>query len=193
MFFALKNTQVKENLTKTPKEDIGVCCKHCGAFGGHGQCCATPQIAQILPFLLQILLLFFMVKLLKLLLNLIFYNLMLLNKLKLCTVKFIIYESNFFQKQLGTLKLYVYIQGDSGGPLQIQMTEDDHTVYHIIGITSFGQACATGTPGVYTRVSSYLSWIENIIWPAPVQTKTPQLIKKKTNYKSKRSNMRNVL
>jgi secreted trypsin-like serine protease len=37
--------------------------------------------------------------------------------------------------------------------------------YEIIGVTSFGKFCATGTPGVYTRISSYLQWLENIVWP----------------------------
>jgi Trypsin len=32
----------------------------------------------------------------------------------------------------------------------------------LVGITSFGAGCASGSPGVYTRVSSYIKWIENI-------------------------------
>ena len=51
-------------------------------------------------------------------------------------------------------------QGDSGGPLNY---EDPATgLYSVIGIVSFGIGCAeVGHPGVYTRVSSFLSWIEN--------------------------------
>lgn len=39
-------------------------------------------------------------------------------------------------------------------------------MYEIIGVTSFGKQCGTpGTPGVYTRVYAYLTWIESIVWP----------------------------
>lgn len=39
-------------------------------------------------------------------------------------------------------------------------------VYNIIGVTSFGRVCGiSGTPGIYTRVSNYLSWIEKVVWP----------------------------
>ncbi|KMR05322.1 serine protease snake [Lasius niger] len=56
-------------------------------------------------------------------------------------------------------------QGDSGGPLQI-IHPRNLCVFQVIGITSFGQGCAIiDTPGVYTRVSHYIFWIENIVWP----------------------------
>ncbi|EFN73595.1 Trypsin-1 [Camponotus floridanus] len=43
-------------------------------------------------------------------------------------------------------------QGDLGAPLVSEQT--------LIGILSYGLGCETGThPGVYTRISSYLSWI----------------------------------
>lgn len=55
-------------------------------------------------------------------------------------------------------------QGDSGGPLQI--LSSNKCVFLVIGITSFGQGCAMiDIPGVYTRVSHYLPWIENTVWP----------------------------
>lgn len=55
--------------------------------------------------------------------------------------------------------------GDSGGPIQIT-TNNNMCLYYIIGITSFGSSfCAQKySPGVYTRVSSYVDWIENKIW-----------------------------
>ncbi|XP_075221648.1 venom protease-like isoform X1 [Lycorma delicatula] len=55
-------------------------------------------------------------------------------------------------------------QGDSGGPLQIKLKEP-YCMYSIIGVTSFGRKCGVQVPGVYTRVSNYVPWIESIIWP----------------------------
>ncbi|XP_055316725.1 serine protease snake-like isoform X2 [Sitodiplosis mosellana] len=55
-------------------------------------------------------------------------------------------------------------QGDSGGPIQILLAKP-HCVYSIIGITSFGKSCGyKNTPGVYTNVAHYTSWIEQIVW-----------------------------
>lgn len=55
-------------------------------------------------------------------------------------------------------------QGDSGGPLQI-LNESPYCTYTIIGVTSFGKSCAQpNTPAVYSRVSSYVPWIESIVW-----------------------------
>ncbi|XP_046966795.1 serine protease Hayan-like [Vanessa cardui] len=63
-------------------------------------------------------------------------------------------------------------QGDSGGPLQ-SLIPLKHpllslrwNLHHIIGVTSFGFGCAKKeTPGVYTRVASFIGWIEKIVWP----------------------------
>ncbi|XP_041563663.1 serine protease persephone isoform X1 [Drosophila elegans] len=56
-------------------------------------------------------------------------------------------------------------QGDSGGPLLMQ----DGPLGYIVGITSLGQGCASGPPSVYTRVSSFIDWIEGIVWPQGFQ------------------------
>ena len=48
---------------------------------------------------------------------------------------------------------YIFIQGDSGSPLVAEN--------QIIGIVSFGKPCGVGVPDVFTKVSSYLSWINN--------------------------------
>ena len=55
--------------------------------------------------------------------------------------------------------------GDSGGPLVIS----DNTGKYLAGIVSFGpNLCATNIPGVYTRVFSFLSWINQTIAAAGV-------------------------
>ncbi|XP_043659660.1 serine protease Hayan isoform X1 [Drosophila teissieri] len=56
-------------------------------------------------------------------------------------------------------------QGDSGGPLILEIDDVDGT-YAIVGVISSGFGCATKTPGLYTRVSSFLDYIEGIVWPA---------------------------
>jgi secreted trypsin-like serine protease len=56
-------------------------------------------------------------------------------------------------------------QGDSGGPLQIYHVGDEiKCMYDIIGITSSSKFCL-GNPGIYTRVSYFIKWIEDIVWP----------------------------
>ncbi|KAH8367650.1 hypothetical protein KR084_000989 [Drosophila pseudotakahashii] len=56
-------------------------------------------------------------------------------------------------------------QGDSGGPLILE-TDEVEGLYSILGVISSGFGCATKTPGLYTRVSSFLDYIEGIVWPA---------------------------
>lgn len=51
--------------------------------------------------------------------------------------------------------------GDSGGPLQIKLLGNGRMTSFIVGVTSFGHGCGSETPGVYTKVSSFLNWIES--------------------------------
>jgi len=50
-------------------------------------------------------------------------------------------------------------QGDSGGPLTVK---DSSNVFSVVGIVSDGKGCAFGIPGIYTRVSRFINWINKI-------------------------------
>jgi serine protease 7 len=55
--------------------------------------------------------------------------------------------------------------GDSGGPL---MAYDATTqLWNLVGVVSYGpEPCGLeGWPGVYTRVTKYMDWIEKTIQP----------------------------
>jgi len=53
-------------------------------------------------------------------------------------------------------------QGDSGGPLYYSDTINSTSKFVVAGITSYGFGCAVaGYPGIYTRVSYYIDWINN--------------------------------
>lgn len=55
-------------------------------------------------------------------------------------------------------------QGDSGGPIQVAL-KDPYCMYSIIGVVSFGKLCAfANSPGIYTKVASYIPWIEQNAW-----------------------------
>ncbi|XP_022900045.2 venom protease-like [Onthophagus taurus] len=53
-------------------------------------------------------------------------------------------------------------QGDSGGPLQ-RIIQSNPIVYKVVGIVSVGKYCGL-VPGLYTRVSAYVTWIEDNVW-----------------------------
>ncbi|XP_050420473.1 clotting factor G beta subunit-like [Adelges cooleyi] len=54
---------------------------------------------------------------------------------------------------------------DTGGPLQVKNAGGDYTTYTQVGVTSFGKTCGyKDVPSVYTRVSAYISWIEENVW-----------------------------
>ncbi|XP_067622036.1 serine protease easter-like [Eurosta solidaginis] len=54
-------------------------------------------------------------------------------------------------------------RGDSGGPLMFPQKYNGLDSYFLVGVVSFGPSpCGqVGFPGVYTRVASFLEWIQN--------------------------------
>ncbi|XP_058065067.1 uncharacterized protein LOC131214755, partial [Anopheles bellator] len=52
-------------------------------------------------------------------------------------------------------------EGDSGGPIGVKrLTVGGLVVPLVVGIVSFGTPCTAGSTGVYTKISSYIDWIE---------------------------------
>lgn len=80
----------------------------------------------------------------------------------------LIVYSNCFALFFFLKKTIQLLQGDSGGPLQMQIKMPgftDWNMHYVLGVTSFGYGCGRpNTPSVYTRVSSFLDWIESIVW-----------------------------
>lgn len=68
--------------------------------------------------------------------------------------------SSRFATQLRSLT-YNFLTGDSGGPLMSEGLAGVTERFTLIGLVSFGpRTCGVSNfPGVYTRISSYVSWI----------------------------------
>lgn len=49
--------------------------------------------------------------------------------------------------------------------MKVFIGNEDYSLYKVVGVTSYGKSCGTGNPGVYTRVSYYLGWIVETVWP----------------------------
>lgn len=62
----------------------------------------------------------------------------------------------------------ILFAGDSGGPIQFRTRFNQEDIFTIVGVTSFGASCGSSIPGVYTRVSKYLDWVEKVVWPENV-------------------------
>jgi secreted trypsin-like serine protease len=72
-----------------------------------------------------------------------------------CQGKFCVEKFNF----IFNIKSILFL-GDSGGPI-FQWTGQ---YWEQVGIVSYGDGCAQpGKPGVYTRLSYYYDWINNIL------------------------------
>ena len=56
--------------------------------------------------------------------------------------------------------------GDSGGPFISRRRGGPGGSWYQLGIVSYGFArCANGNPGIYTKVSSFIDWIETNLRP----------------------------
>ena len=51
-------------------------------------------------------------------------------------------------------------KGDTGGPL---LSKGRDRKYSLIGIVSYSDGCQPGWPNVYTRITSFLDWINSTI------------------------------
>ncbi|XP_022916661.1 serine protease Hayan-like [Onthophagus taurus] len=58
-------------------------------------------------------------------------------------------------------------EGDSGGPMFIESKQVKGVSIpaSLVGITSYGPLCGSKFPSIYTRVSKYINWIEEKVWP----------------------------
>ncbi|XP_065349531.1 brachyurin-like [Cloeon dipterum] len=77
-------------------------------------------------------------------------------------------------------------QGDSGGPL-VEKVGNERVQ---IGLVSFGagEGCEKSYPEVYTRVSSYISWINQRTETSSSASKTPPKNKRKQKHVNKKQN-----
>ena len=61
--------------------------------------------------------------------------------------------------------LFIFLQGDIGGPLTLDGVQ--------IGVASiFGESCAVGIPELFTRVWTFVDWIQKTI-----EANTPEPLK----------------
>jgi secreted trypsin-like serine protease len=64
---------------------------------------------------------------------------------------------------MNLFEFFFFFSGDSGSSVVITSPIDGR--YYLVGVTSLGLACGSTFPSIYTRISSHIGWIENIVWP----------------------------
>ncbi|XP_055591072.1 transmembrane protease serine 9-like [Uranotaenia lowii] len=52
--------------------------------------------------------------------------------------------------------------GDSGGPFLTQSADNDKLIPFVVGIASVGTSCGSRSIGVYTRIASFVGWIQSV-------------------------------
>lgn len=53
----------------------------------------------------------------------------------------------------------------SGGPVLVSH-EDAQCVHNIVALTSYGMPkCGSKSASVYTKITAFLDWIEEKVWP----------------------------
>lgn len=62
-------------------------------------------------------------------------------------------------------------QGDAGAPLQLRPSIPGAPA-KIVAIVSCGTKCGSAVPSIYTRISSYVDWIEQVVWPNDLMGET---------------------
>ena len=79
-------------------------------------------------------------------------------------------SSSMFMPIISSSSLLDTCQGDSGGPLMAFV----NGVWVLAGITSSGTGCAlSGFPGLYTRVSAYITFINSVLTGGQIETIPP--------------------
>lgn len=46
----------------------------------------------------------------------------------------------------------------------MDINQNHSCLYEVVGLNSFSSSCGIDVPVVFSRVSSYLDWIENVVW-----------------------------
>ncbi|KAL9703295.1 hypothetical protein quinque_006813 [Culex quinquefasciatus] len=78
--------------------------------------------------------------------------------------------------------------GDSGGPLLVDLVDSGNIgatykkVSFVAGVVSLGTGCNDGSLGIYTRVSSYLTWIESTTGATFNITECPRNVECRLHY-----------
>lgn len=70
---------------------------------------------------------------------------------------------NSFKKCVIIYWTFSFPKGFSGAPL-LNTKEKKSCLYEIYGLNSISLVCGSGYPSVYSQVSAFLDWIENIVW-----------------------------
>lgn len=61
---------------------------------------------------------------------------------------------------------FFMVKGDSGGPLFVEKGFNRHEQF---GVISFGIGCGTeNSPGIYSRLTTFLPWVKKVISNAAV-------------------------